>query len=101
MTRTELITFLEENENIDCIIEDDFAYFRNNDYDWFAKDPGNCIRITKEAFAKLTPEVLLSEINRGLDVEQITRITGYFTKVSQWNKGKLGELKDRVRTSEL
>jgi len=32
MTRPELITFLEENESIDCIIEDDFAYFRNNDY---------------------------------------------------------------------
>jgi anaerobic ribonucleoside-triphosphate reductase len=31
------------------------------------------------------------------EVEGITRITGYFTKVSAWNKGKLGELKDRFR----
>ncbi|MBF0477192.1 MAG: anaerobic ribonucleoside-triphosphate reductase, partial [Deltaproteobacteria bacterium] len=31
------------------------------------------------------------------DVEGITRITGYFTKISSWNKGKLGELKDRHR----
>jgi ribonucleoside-triphosphate reductase len=31
------------------------------------------------------------------DVEQITRITGYFTKVSSWNKGKRGELRDRHR----
>jgi ribonucleoside-triphosphate reductase len=31
------------------------------------------------------------------DVEGITRITGYFTRVSSWNKGKLGELKDRYR----
>jgi len=30
-------------------------------------------------------------------VEGITRITGYFTKLSSWNKGKLGELKDRYR----
>jgi anaerobic ribonucleoside-triphosphate reductase len=30
-------------------------------------------------------------------VEQITRITGYFTKVSSWNKGKKGELRDRYR----
>ena len=30
-------------------------------------------------------------------VEQITRITGYFTKLSSWNKGKRGELKDRHR----
>jgi ribonucleoside-triphosphate reductase len=30
-------------------------------------------------------------------IEGITRITGYFTKVSSWNKGKLGELRDRYR----
>jgi ribonucleoside-triphosphate reductase len=33
-------------------------------------------------------------------VEGITRITGYFTKVSSWNKGKIGELHDRHRNSE-
>ncbi len=33
------------------------------------------------------------------DVEQITRITGYFTRISSWNKGKLGELKDRYRNN--
>ena len=31
------------------------------------------------------------------DIEGITRITGYFTKLSSWNKGKLGELRDRYR----
>jgi anaerobic ribonucleoside-triphosphate reductase len=31
------------------------------------------------------------------NLEQITRITGYFTKVQSWNKGKLGELKERYR----
>ncbi|MDD3472650.1 MAG: anaerobic ribonucleoside-triphosphate reductase [Syntrophaceae bacterium] len=34
-------------------------------------------------------------------VEQITRITGYFTKVSSWNKGKKGELKDRLRNLSI
>jgi ribonucleoside-triphosphate reductase (formate) len=34
------------------------------------------------------------------DVDGITRITGYFTKISSWNKGKLGELRDRYRTGE-
>lgn len=33
----------------------------------------------------------------GEDLECITRITGYFTKLSSWNKGKIGELKDRYR----
>jgi len=31
------------------------------------------------------------------DVDHITRVTGYFSKTSGWNKGKTGELKDRVR----
>jgi len=31
------------------------------------------------------------------EVEGITRITGYFTKISSWNKGKKGELRDRYR----
>jgi anaerobic ribonucleoside-triphosphate reductase len=32
------------------------------------------------------------------DCESITRITGYFTRISSWNKGKLGELRDRYRS---
>lgn len=35
------------------------------------------------------------------EVDGITRITGYFTKISSWNKGKLGELKDRYRNNEF
>ena len=31
------------------------------------------------------------------NVEGITRVTGFFSKVSSWNKGKIGELKDRHR----
>ena len=33
------------------------------------------------------------------DTYGITRIVGYFSKITTWNKGKVGELKDRVRTS--
>lgn len=32
------------------------------------------------------------------NVYGITRIVGYYSKVTTWNKGKVGELKDRVRT---
>ena len=32
-------------------------------------------------------------------IDHITRVTGYFTKVSSWNKGKKQELKDRRRSS--
>ncbi len=31
------------------------------------------------------------------EVEGITRITGYFTKISSWNQGKIGELHERRR----
>ncbi|MCK4941062.1 anaerobic ribonucleoside-triphosphate reductase [candidate division WOR-3 bacterium] len=31
-------------------------------------------------------------------IDHITRVTGYFTKVSGWNKGKKAELKDRYRS---
>lgn len=34
------------------------------------------------------------------NVDGITRITGYFTKISSWNKGKLGELHDRYRNMD-
>ena len=30
-------------------------------------------------------------------VEGITRVTGFFSKISGWNKGKTGELRDRVK----
>jgi ribonucleoside-triphosphate reductase len=35
------------------------------------------------------------------DVDGITRITGYFTKTSIWNRGKRGELADRYRNPGL
>jgi ribonucleoside-triphosphate reductase len=35
------------------------------------------------------------------DVDGITRITGYFTKVSSWNKGKIGELRNRYRNQSF
>jgi ribonucleoside-triphosphate reductase len=35
------------------------------------------------------------------EIEGITRVTGFFSKVSSWNKGKLGELKQRFRVSEM
>jgi ribonucleoside-triphosphate reductase len=34
-------------------------------------------------------------------IEGITRVTGFFSKTSSWNKGKLGELKDRHRVYSI
>jgi len=99
MNQSELAQFLENNQNIECQSDECHAYFRNKHLPWYAHNPAHCTRIDNAVLQKLTPAELLLEVNRGLDVEHITRITGYFTKVSQWNKGKLGELKDRVRTT--
>jgi anaerobic ribonucleoside-triphosphate reductase len=33
------------------------------------------------------------------NTEGITRVTGFFSKISSWNKGKIGELKDRHRVT--
>ncbi len=41
---------------------------------------------------------LLVATHHGRNVEHITRVTGFFSKVSGWNKGKVAELKDRYRT---
>jgi len=32
------------------------------------------------------------------NIDHITRVTGYFSKISGWNKGKKAELKDRFRS---
>jgi ribonucleoside-triphosphate reductase len=34
------------------------------------------------------------------EIECMTRITGYFSKISGWNKGKIGELADRYKNRE-
>ena len=33
------------------------------------------------------------------NIEGITRITGYFSRITGWNRGKTGELKDRYRSN--
>ncbi len=43
-------------------------------------------------------EGLLKQTHHGKNIEQITRVTGFFSKVSGWNKGKKAELKDRYRS---
>ena len=54
--------------------------------------------ITLEAMAKLDLKTLAAVTARGKDVDHITRVTGYFSYASRWNKGKQAELRDRART---
>jgi ribonucleoside-triphosphate reductase len=35
------------------------------------------------------------------EVDFVTRVTGYFSKTSMWNKGKLAELRDRDKNCNI
>lgn len=98
MNASELALFLENNPHIECRSDEGYTYFRNKHLLFYANNPNSCTRIDNRVLKTLNSSEMMIEINRGLEVEHITRITGYYTKVSQWNKGKLGELKDRIRT---
>ena len=50
MKQSELTDFLEKNENIECRMDSEFTYFRNQDLPWYAKNPKNCTKITKGIF---------------------------------------------------
>ena len=44
---------------------------------------------------------LILATHHGKNIEHMTRVTGYFSKIEGWNKGKVGELKDRNRSNVL
>jgi hypothetical protein len=56
------------------------------------------IHITFGALLKLDWSGLCAAAACGKDVDHITRVTGYFSRTSGWNKGKEAELRDRHRT---
>lgn len=55
---------------------------------------------TNDAIEKHDLDLLVAKTHHGKNVDHITRVTGFFSKVSSWNKGKRGELKDRYRSEE-
>jgi anaerobic ribonucleoside-triphosphate reductase len=73
---------------------------------------GKIFRETENAQVAFSPEFTIcnecGRVSRGLrldceycgsdNVDGITRITGYFTRTSSWNRGKKAELRDRRRT---
>ena len=48
-----------------------------------------------EAIEKNDYSFLEKQITQGKNVEHITRIVGYYSRIENWNKSKFGELKDR------
>lgn len=94
MTLEELNLFLESNPNVEWAQDDDGnLLLRHTIFDGEKEK----VKITPKALAALTAEKLEQVLVGGRNIEHITRVTGYFSRVSGWNKGKRGELADRHR----
>jgi hypothetical protein len=95
MTLEELSAFLESNRKIQWARDDaGNIYLRHELFD----NPDEKIKIEPKALTELTPHKLEKVLVGGRNVEHITRVTGYFSRISGWNRGKRGELADRHRT---
>jgi len=70
-------------------------YFRHEQFDREEEK----VKVEPRALKELTVEKLDQVLTAGRNVDHITRITGYFSRVQGWNKGKKGELADRHRTA--
>lgn len=77
------------------------------DWDYRLDDRGMLIRngrletlthVTFRAIERSSLDALTAACAQGRDVDHITRVTGYFSRTSGWNKGKAGELKDRHKS---
>lgn len=91
----ELSKFLEERPYILWQTDEEGNFlFKHEHYD----KENEKLKVTPQALAKISVAELERGIVNGRNVDHITRITGYFSKVSGWNKGKRGELTDRART---
>lgn len=88
----ELTTWLEGHDEWDYRLEDDGIVIRNARLDTYT-------RCTLDAVERNDLSTITSACSQGRDVEHVTRVTGYFSKVSGWNKGKTAELRDRHRST--
>lgn len=90
----ELEQYLAARPQIEWAVDEaENFYFRHKQYD----GEDSKIKVEPQAWAKLDEAKLDQVLTAGRNIDHITRVTGYFSKVSGWNKGKIGELADRER----
>jgi len=80
-----------EKQSFEFNEEDGGVYIRNKRYD-------TKIHASYDAIEKHDWSTIKAQTVAGRDVNHITRVTGYFTIVEGWNKGKIGELRDRYKS---
>lgn len=97
MTLEELNELLDKHKYIEWVVVEDGIAFRNTTLLWYRNNKNNATKITFKKLNEMTEVDFFNAINCGLEVDQITRITGYFSKISNWNPGKMAELRDRFK----
>ena len=97
MNKTQLDEFLEANKSIEWQKEEGAMLFRNTNLPWYMEEQHRATRITDNKLEELDAQGLMYQINRGFDVDNITRITGYFAKTKNFNPGKRQEVDDRYK----
>ena len=92
MELTELTNWLAANEDWDYQTDEKGVLIKNDRLQTLT----HC---SFEAVENQSLETITAACAQGKDVDHITRVTGYFSRTSGWNKGKAGELKDRHRVT--
>ena len=83
---------IEKNPNYKIIEKNpDYLVVYHNEFETKTK-------VMLNKLEEITANKLEVATHQGKHIEHITRVTGYFSKVSGWNKGKIAELVDRHRT---
>ena len=96
MTKAELDRYLEDRPHVLWAVDDDGNfYFRHEEFDAEHEK----VKVEPQALKDLTAAKLDQILTAGRNVEHITRITGYFSRIAGWNKGKKGELEERYRVA--
>ena len=98
MTPAELTVFSDNHRNI--VWQDNLegaVLFRNESLMWYQNNPDRSTAISYEKLETMSVDEVVAAVNRGLMVEGVTRITGYFARTSAFNPGKKAELRDRKK----
>ena len=83
MNMEELDQFLESRPYVLWMQDEEGnLYLRHEHFD----SENEKLKIEPKGLEALTPQKLDKLLTAGRDVEHITRITGYFSRVSGWNK---------------
>jgi hypothetical protein len=100
MTVNDLVHRLEGSERYEYWVEQDGSVTITDTQVMVATDSDvhPITNFSEGALAGIDWPQVRASAAQGHDVDHITRITGYFSKTSSWNKGKKAELQDRRRS---